>query len=68
MTRRNMIGSIAGAAVVAAGTPYTKTFAGAGKGEGDQKLKGNIHHSVSQWCYDGIPLDDLAKACREMGI
>ena len=31
-------------------------------------LKGNIHHSVSQWCYDDIPLEDFAKACKEMGI
>ena len=32
------------------------------------QLKGNIHHSVSQWCYGDIPLEDFAKACKEMGI
>ena len=32
------------------------------------QLKGNIHHSVSQWCYNDIPLEDFAKACKEMGI
>ena len=68
MTRRNMIGSMTGAAVVAAGAPFTKSFEGSTDGKQDQKLKGNIHHSVSQWCYDDIPLEDLAKACREMGI
>ena len=68
MTRRNLIGGLAGAAVVAAGTPYTKTIARTSTVERDQKLKGNIHHSVSQWCYNDIPLDDLAKACKEMGI
>jgi hydroxypyruvate isomerase len=61
-----MIGKMAGAAVVAAGAPFT------GKhdlrGAGEEKLKGNIHHSVSQWCYDDIPLGDFAKACKEMGI
>ncbi len=63
-----MIGSMTGAAVVAAGAPFTKSFAGSTDGKEDQKLKGNIHHSVSQWCYDDIPLEDLAKACTEMGI
>ena len=61
-----MIGKMAGAAVVAAGTPFNK---GLGiPGEENQKLKGNIHHSVSQWCYNDIPLEDFAKACKEMGI
>jgi hydroxypyruvate isomerase len=66
MTRRNMIGKMAGAAVVAAAVPLT------GKsgipGISDEKLRGNIHHSVSQWCYDDIPLEDFAKSCRDMGI
>ncbi|NBA88876.1 TIM barrel protein [Emticicia sp. CRIBPO] len=31
-------------------------------------LKGNINHSVCRWCYDTIPLEDLAKAAKEMGI
>jgi hydroxypyruvate isomerase len=66
MTRRNMIGKMAGAAVVAAGVP----FAGMNDlpGKGTEKLKGNIRHSVSQWCYDDIPLGDFAKACKDMGI
>ena len=31
-------------------------------------LKENINHSVCQWCYSGIPLEDLAKAAKEMGL
>lgn len=66
MTRRNMIGGIAaGAAVIAAGKPFS---AFAGSGDASFQLKGNIHHSVSQWCYGDIPLEDFAKACKEMGI
>jgi len=58
---------MAGAAVVSAtGMPFKSTFAKAGAA--NEKLKGNIHHSVSQWCYNDIPLEDLAKACVEMGI
>jgi len=66
MNRRKMIGNIAGAAVVTATSPLNSVFAGVG-GVATQ-LKGNIHHSVSQWCYNDIPLEDFAKACREMGI
>lgn len=32
------------------------------------KLKGNIHHSVSQWCYDDIPLNEFAGECVALGI
>src|SRR3954466_9190932 len=31
-------------------------------------MKGNIHHSVCQWCYSSIPLEELAKAAKSMGI
>ncbi|MFV8224509.1 hydroxypyruvate isomerase family protein [Christiangramia aquimixticola] len=33
------------------------------------KNSGNrINHSVCRWCYEDIPLEKFAKACREMGI
>jgi len=66
MNRRKMIGSIAGAAVVTAASPMSNVFAGTG--EIDTPLKGNIHHSVSQWCYDDIPLESFARSCKAMGI
>jgi hydroxypyruvate isomerase len=66
MKRRDMIGKIAGAAVVTATTPLNSVFAGAG--EMAVPLKGNIHHSVSQWCYSDIPLADFARSCKELGI
>ncbi|HYG02324.1 MAG TPA: TIM barrel protein [Chryseosolibacter sp.] len=31
-------------------------------------LKGRIKHSVCQWCYNNIPLPELAKAAKHMGI
>ena len=61
-----MIGKVAGAAVVAAASPLNSVFSGVGGSP--LKLKGNIHHSVSQWCYSDIPLDEFAKACKEMGL
>ena len=65
MTRRNMIGGIAGAAVITTGKPLA-VFAGTS--DSPSPLKGNIHHSVSQWCYGDIPLEDFAKTCKDMGI
>jgi len=32
------------------------------------KLKGNINHSVCQWCYGFIPLEELCKAVKEIGF
>ncbi len=66
MNRRDMIGKVAGAAAVTAVTPLNNVFAGSE--EGNLPLKGNIRHSVSQWCYGDIPLEDFAVACKEMGI
>ena len=66
MNRRKMITNMAGAAVVTAASPLNSVLDGADKG--DTPLMGNIHHSVSQWCYNDIPLDDFAKACKEIGI
>jgi hydroxypyruvate isomerase len=66
MNRRKMIGQIAGAAVVTAATPLKSVFTR--KSAEEIKLKGNIHHSVSQWCYSDIPLEEFAKACKVMGL
>lgn len=67
MNRRQMIGSAAGVAVVTvAGFPVGGAFAGTTTVK--EKLKGNIHHSVSQWCYGKIPLEEFAKACADMGL
>jgi hydroxypyruvate isomerase len=34
----------------------------------DDKLKGNLNHSVCRWCYADIPLDQLCASAKEMGI
>lgn len=34
----------------------------------DDKLKGNINHSVCRWCYSNIALEDLCKAAKTIGI
>ncbi|MCB0654787.1 MAG: TIM barrel protein [Saprospiraceae bacterium] len=31
-------------------------------------LKGNINHSACRWCYGKIPLDDLCRQAKEIGL
>jgi hydroxypyruvate isomerase len=33
-----------------------------------EALKSNINHSVCQWCYSSMPLEELVKASKEIGI
>lgn len=62
-----MIKKTAGAAAVtAAGIPLTGAMAD--RQHQTPVLKGNIRHSVSQWCYGSIPLEEFAVACKNMGI
>lgn len=66
LTRRDaMRGLVGGAATAAAASLAKDTLAGEA---GQSKLKGNIHHSVSRWCYRGISLEELCKACQRFGI
>src|SRR5438270_4713418 len=32
------------------------------------KLKGRVNHSVCKWCYPNIPLEDLCKSAKEIGL
>lgn len=31
-------------------------------------LKGNINHSVCRWCFNDVPIDELCKTAKAMGI
>lgn len=31
-------------------------------------LKGRVNHSVCRWCYNDIPLEDLCKAAKDIGL
>jgi hydroxypyruvate isomerase len=53
--------AVAGAAL-AAMSRFTATVKAA------DSRKGNVNHSVCRWCYDKIPLEDLCRASKEMGI
>ena len=69
-SRRRAIGLLAGGATLT----NPRTLSGPASGSIHtqfalkEALKGHINHSVCQWCYDKIPLMDLAKAAKGMGI
>ncbi len=66
ISRRNALRQTAAGATLAVVTgDLTRGLMAA---EGVSGLKGRIHHSVCRWCYGKIPLPDLCRAAREMGI
>ncbi len=67
ISRRTALKSVSGA-VAAFGILSTDSKQANAAEETKTKLKGNIHHSVSRWCYGKISLDDLCKACVDIGI
>ena len=67
MSRRSAIRKIAGSAAVVATAKLLPQAAGAEEAA-PVKLKGRINHSACRWCYGKIPLDDLCKAGKEMGL
>ena len=64
LSRRAALKRIAGGAAAAS---VASTLPTAWSADG-ARLKGNIHHSVSKWCYGKISLDDLCQACVDIGI
>jgi hydroxypyruvate isomerase len=67
VTRRRMLGALAGAAAFGAAWPV-------GRSAGAAPLKGRIKQSVCLWCYNGyltrqkMSLDDFAAACAKLGL
>lgn len=57
-TRRESLGAVAGS---------TLTLGGIG-GWPLLRLPGRLRQSVCQWCYDTIPLDDLCRSARDIGL
>ncbi len=63
--RRTALRTVAaGATVAALASDLSRRVMAAEKGE----LKGRINHSVCRWCYNQIPLEDLCRAARDLGL
>jgi hydroxypyruvate isomerase len=65
-TRRSALVTIAGSAASLATVGALPSALSAA--DARPALKGRINHSVCQWCYGRIPLDDLCQAAREIGL
>lgn len=67
MIRRKALKTLTGSALALS---MTNSIAGSmtSSDAAAPQLKGRINHSVCRWCYSKIPLDDLCKAAKEMGI
>ncbi len=67
--RRKAIKNIlAGSAALAAGAALPAFTPAEKKEKNTMMLKGNINHSVCQWTYSYLPLEELCKAAKEIGI
>lgn len=63
--RREVLKTMVGTAVI--GLTGSQVLA-TNKHSSSMKLKGNINHSVSRWCFNGIPLEKLCEECVKIGI
>jgi hydroxypyruvate isomerase len=66
-TRRNVLKQLATGSVAAAILSPLDVLANDDMKE-TYKLKGNINHSVCQWAYNFLPLDELCKEVKKIGF
>ena len=67
-SRRSALKKIAGTTAMAmAGTSLSHRISAAEAALGNN-LKGKVNHSVCRWCYNSIPLEDLCKAAKDIGL
>ncbi len=64
-SRRNMLKTLAAGSVAASLSPLT-SFANEEKPM--YQLKGNINHSVCQWTFGKVPLEELCVTVKKMGL
>jgi len=68
LSRRSALGQLAGASAVAGMAASLQSRLAAAEAAGGGQLKGRVNHSVCKWCYDKVPLEDLCRAGKEMGL
>ncbi len=67
-SRRNALKKIAATTATAIAGSSLLNRISAAETAVDDKLKGVVNHSVCRWCYESIPLDDLCKAAKNIGL
>ncbi len=65
-SRRKLLKQLAAGSLAASIGQPLQAFANNNMEE--EKLKGNINHSVCQWTYGFMPLDELCAAVKKMGL
>ena len=66
-SRRNAIKKLVATSGVVAGLSLSHRIEAA-EAVLSADLKGNVNHSVCRWCYNSIPLEDLCKAAKNIGL
>ena len=66
--RRDALKKIAAGTAAATVAPFISSFATEDLNSKKLKLKGNINHSVCQWTYNFIPLEELCVEVKKIGI
>lgn len=67
-TRRNALKTLAAGSLAAAACGPIGCVASGSSKEADTPLKGNINHSVAQWTYGNMPLEDLCVEAKKIGM
>jgi len=68
MSRRTAVKHLAAGAAAVTATGHLIRSISAAESEMQAKLKRNIHQSVCRWCYRSVPLDELCRAGKQMGL
>lgn len=66
-SRRNAIKKMVATSGVVAGLSLSHRIEAA-EAALSASLKGRVNHSVCRWCYNSIPLEDLCKAAKNIGL
>ena len=66
--RRAVIKTLLASSVAVSASSLLTAYAAENKKDSNVKLKGNVNHSVCQWCFSSMPLEELCRAAKEMGI
>src|SRR5262245_3177532 len=68
LTRRAACSRLAGLAAWTGTIASLEHRLAAADAAGGAAMKGRIHHSVCKWCYDKVPLEELCRAGKGMGL
>ncbi|GAA4734548.1 hydroxypyruvate isomerase family protein [Flavisolibacter ginsenosidimutans] len=68
MERRGMIKNLLLTGTAVAASPVISLAGSDVVTAKEEKLKGNINHSVCQWTYNFLPLDELCRAVKKIGF